>query len=162
MRRAIADAQMGDELFGEDRSTRRLEDYATRLLRKEAALFAPTCTLGNAVAVLVHGCGSERVLMDVQSYIHRREMHPPSTLAPLRPTFFDTPDGGPSVEQVGRFCTSSNQPGLVCLETTHTWRRGQAITLTRLQVVYRHAGGLYQYVRPARGQRVRDGHPLVA
>jgi len=135
MRRAMAEAELGDELFGEDPSARRLEAYTAQLLGKEASLLVPTCTLGNAVAVLAHGCGSEWVLMDIQAHIHRREMHPPSTLATLRPEFYDTPDGCPDVEHIRRFCTSSNDAGLVCLETTHTWRQGQAISLERLQAV---------------------------
>ena len=135
MRHAIAEAEVGDELFGEDPSARRLEDYAARLLGTQASLLLPTCTMGNAVAVMTHGCAGDRVLMDVQSHIHRREMQFPSTLGILRPTFFDTPDGCPDIEDVRRFCTDSNLPVLVCLETTHTWRQGRAVPLGRLKAV---------------------------
>jgi len=135
MRLAMAEAETGDELFGDDPTTRRLEDVARDLLGKEAAIFMPTCTMANAVAVLAHVCDNERILMDVQSHIHRREMQPPALLSTLRPTFFDSPDGAPNIDELSRFCDSSPDPGLVCLETTHTWRNGRPLSLERLQEV---------------------------
>ena len=139
MRLAMAEAAVGDELFGEDPAARRLEVYAARLLGKPAALFVPTCTIGNAVAVLAHGCDPDRVLLDTMSHIVRREMRFPATLSTLRPTLYDTPDGCPDADDVRRFCTASDRRGLVCLETTHTWRRGLAVSVERLGAAYAEA-----------------------
>lgn len=148
----MAEATVGDELFGEDPTVRKLEAQAAKLLDKAAALFLPTCTLGNAVALLAHGCQPERVLLDVQSHIHRREMQPHSTLSRLRPVFYDVADGCPTLEQVRRFCAQSKEFGIVSLETTHTWRNGLTPPLDRLRAVSHEArsGGAKVHLDGAR------------
>src|SRR5688500_1711481 len=54
MRKAMADAEVGDDVYGEDPTVKRLEERAARMLGKEAALFVPTGTMGNQLAVWVH------------------------------------------------------------------------------------------------------------
>ena len=54
MRRAMASAEVGDDIYGEDPSARRLEEEVAERLGKEAALFVPSGTMGNQVALLVH------------------------------------------------------------------------------------------------------------
>ncbi|HEX8387041.1 MAG TPA: beta-eliminating lyase-related protein, partial [Rubricoccaceae bacterium] len=54
MRRAMADAEVGDDVYGEDPTVRRLEEAVAELLGKEAALFVPSGVMGNQVAVRVH------------------------------------------------------------------------------------------------------------
>src|SRR3989442_6268048 len=53
MRKAMAEAEVGDDVYREDPTVRRLEDEAALLLGKEAALFVPTGSMGNEVAVMV-------------------------------------------------------------------------------------------------------------
>ena len=57
MRRAMAEAEVGDDVFGEDPTVRLLEEEGARLTGMEAALFVPTGTLGNQIAVHLHTCG---------------------------------------------------------------------------------------------------------
>jgi threonine aldolase len=54
MRRAIAAAELGDDVFGEDPTINRLQERATELIGKEAALFVPSGTMGNQLGVLVN------------------------------------------------------------------------------------------------------------
>jgi len=65
MRRAMAEAKVGDDVFGEDPTVNRLQEEAARLLGKEAGLFVASGTMGNLVAVLAHcGRGDEVILGD--------------------------------------------------------------------------------------------------
>src|SRR5690606_25674190 len=54
MRRAMAEAEVGDDVFGEDPTVRRLEEAVAALLGKEAALFVPSGVMGNQIAVKLH------------------------------------------------------------------------------------------------------------
>jgi len=65
MRRAMAEAEVGDDVYGEDPTVNRLQEEAARLLGKEAGLFVASGTMGNLVAVLAHcGRGDEVILGD--------------------------------------------------------------------------------------------------
>ena len=73
MRRAMADAEVGDDVYGEDPTINRLEQRAAEILGKEAAVFVPTGTMGNTIAVKInteHGqeiiCESHAHLMDYE------------------------------------------------------------------------------------------------
>ena len=54
MRQAMAEAEVGDDVFGDDPSVNRLQDMAAELLGKEAGLFLPSGTMCNQIAILVH------------------------------------------------------------------------------------------------------------
>uniref|UniRef100_H2XWI3 Aromatic amino acid beta-eliminating lyase/threonine aldolase domain-containing protein n=1 Tax=Ciona intestinalis TaxID=7719 RepID=H2XWI3_CIOIN len=74
MRCAMAEAELGDDVYGEDPTVNRLQMLAAELFGKEDALFVPTGTMGNLISVMCH-CwqrGSE-VLLGDQSHIHRFE-----------------------------------------------------------------------------------------
>jgi threonine aldolase len=69
MRRAMFDAPVGDDVYGEDPTVAELEEMVAALLGKEAAVFVPSGTMGNLIAVLSHcGRGDEMILGD-QSHI---------------------------------------------------------------------------------------------
>jgi threonine aldolase len=63
MRRAIADAAVGDDVFGEDPSVNRLQDMVADVLGKEAALFVPTGCMGNQIAIAVHTTPGTEVIV---------------------------------------------------------------------------------------------------
>jgi threonine aldolase len=63
MRRAMAEAELGDDVYGEDPTVNRLQEKAAEMLGKEAALFIPSGTMGNLIAVLTHcGRGDEAIM----------------------------------------------------------------------------------------------------
>jgi len=65
MRKAMAEAEVGDDVFGEDPTVRKLEEAAAARLGKEAALFVTSGTMANLVSLLVHcGRGDEMILGD--------------------------------------------------------------------------------------------------
>jgi threonine aldolase len=63
MRDAMARAEVGDDVYGEDPTVRRLEEHVAALLGKEAALFVPSGTMGNQIALLVHTRRGEEVIL---------------------------------------------------------------------------------------------------
>src|SRR5574338_651159 len=69
MRRAMAEAEVGDDVYGEDPTVNRLEQRAAEILGKEAALFVPTGTMGNTVAIKVHTEHGQEVVCDARAHI---------------------------------------------------------------------------------------------
>ena len=88
MRRAMAAAEVGDDVFGEDPTVRRLEEMAAGLLGHQAALFMPTGTMGNQVALHLHargaGAGAE-VLCEERSHVLLYEMGAMAAISGLLP-----------------------------------------------------------------------------
>lgn len=122
MRRAMADAEVGDDVFGEDPTVRRLEEAVADLLGKEAALFVPSGVMGNQIALRLHTRPGDEVVVAERSHLYHYEGGAPAALwgVQLRPV------GGPSgvlaaedVEGVVRGDADwEPQTALVCLENT--------------------------------------------
>src|SRR5258708_6974934 len=69
MRRAMAEAEVGDDVYGEDPTVNRLEKRAAEILGKEAALFVPTGTMGNTIAIKLHTEPGQEVITDHRAHI---------------------------------------------------------------------------------------------
>src|SRR5246500_4117082 len=69
MRRAMAEAEVGDDVYGEDPTVNRLERRAAEILGKEAALFVPTGTMGNTIAIKLHTQPGQEVICDHRAHI---------------------------------------------------------------------------------------------
>ena len=87
MRQAIADAEVGDDVFGEDPTTVRLEAHVADLLGKEAAVFVPSGVMGNQLAIKVHTRPGDEVIVAERSHIYHYESGAPGLLSgvQLRP-----------------------------------------------------------------------------
>src|SRR5579884_400610 len=69
MRRAMAEAEVGDDVYGEDPTVNRLEKRAAEILGKEAALFVPTGTMGNTIAIKIHTEHGQEIICESHSHI---------------------------------------------------------------------------------------------
>ncbi len=69
MRKAMAEAEVGDDVYGEDPTVNRLEERAAAIAGKEAALFVPTGTMGNTIAVKLHTRHGQEVICDARGHI---------------------------------------------------------------------------------------------
>jgi threonine aldolase len=69
MRAAMAQAEVGDDVYGEDPTVNRLEQRAAAIFGKEAALFVPTGTMGNTIGIKVQTNHGEEVLCEARSHI---------------------------------------------------------------------------------------------
>ena len=74
MRRAMADAEVGDDVYGEDPTVNRLEQRAAEVFGREAAIFVPTGTMGNQIAVKLHTRHGQEVICESRSHILDWEM----------------------------------------------------------------------------------------
>ncbi len=122
MRQAIAEAEVGDDVFGEDPTTERLEARVAEFLGKEAALFVPSGVMGNQLAIKVHTRPGDEVVVAERSHIYHYEAGAPSVLSgvQLRPVGdargFVTGDDVAAVVR-GRYDWEP-RTRLVCLENT--------------------------------------------
>lgn len=81
MRSVMASAPVGDDVLGDDPTVIRLEERVAELLGKEAAVYVPSGTMANQIALRVHTRHGDRVVMDVESHIRVHESGAPAALA---------------------------------------------------------------------------------
>lgn len=74
MRRAMTEAEVGDDVYGEDPTVNRLQERAAELFGKEAALFVPTGTMGNQICVKLHTRPGTEIIVEERSHIFNYEM----------------------------------------------------------------------------------------
>lgn len=123
MRLAIANAEVGDDVLDGDPTTRRLEARCAELLGKERAVFCPTGTMANQIAVWLFAERGTEVLADINSHIHDLEYAATAALsgAQLRPVQGDGPmmDAAALLRCIRPTVHGSVRATLVCLENTH-------------------------------------------
>jgi threonine aldolase len=85
MREAMAEAEVGDDVYGDDPTVIRLEKLAAEMLGKEAALFVPSGTMGNLLALLAHCQRGDEVIVGNQSHIYLNEAGGMSALGGIQP-----------------------------------------------------------------------------
>jgi threonine aldolase len=74
MRRAMAEAEVGDDVYGEDPTINRLEQRAAEIMGKEAAVFVPTGTMGNTIGVKLHTEHGQEVICEARSHVFNYEL----------------------------------------------------------------------------------------
>lgn len=133
MRRAIRDAELGDDVFEDDPTVKRLEEMAARLLGKEAALFMPSGTMANLVAVITHTRRGDEVIVGDESHILHYEVGGASALGGvlLRAVPNDR-RGRLRAEDVANVIRPVDihfpRTALLCLENTHNRCGGTALS----------------------------------
>jgi threonine aldolase len=133
MRRAIRDAELGDDVFEDDPTVKRLEEMAARLLGKEAALFMPSGTMANLVAVITHTRRGDEVIVGDESHILHYEVGGASALGGvlLRAVPNDR-RGRLRAEDVAAVIRPEDihfpRTALLCLENTHNRCGGTALS----------------------------------
>jgi threonine aldolase len=85
MREAMAEAEVGDDVYRDDPTVNRLEELAASMLGKEAALFVPSGTMGNLIALLVHGQRGDEAIVGDKSHIYLNEAGGMSALGGIQP-----------------------------------------------------------------------------
>ena len=125
MRQAIATAEVGDDVFGEDPTVLRLEERTASLLGKEAGLFVASGTMGNLVALLTHAGRGDEIILGDRSHTFLYEVGGCSGLGGIHPYVLPNPDDGTldlsAVETAIRDPSDVHFPRtrLICLENTH-------------------------------------------
>ena len=144
MRKAMAAAEVGDDVFGEDPTVNRLEEMAAERLGKEAGLYVTSGTMANLVCQLTHcGRGDEMILGD-QAHIFFYEQGGSSAVGSIHPrTVPNQPDGKLLLEDIEAAVRPENVhfpiTRLVVLENTHNRCNGAPLDIDYLQSVRRLA-----------------------
>jgi threonine aldolase len=149
MREAMAQADVGDDVYGEDPTVNRLQETVAELLGKEAALFVPSGTMGNQLAIKAHTQAGDEVLVDAESHIFHYETAAPSVISNVQLHCFQSDWGqlyDAHIEALGSAVRPSTyyfpHTRLLCLEQTHnryggavleqqTFRRAEAFARSR-------------------------------
>lgn len=158
MREAMYRAEVGDDVYGEDPTINRLEEMAAERVGKEAALFVPSGTMGNAIAVLTHAGRGQAVMVGDESHIYHYEAGGPSTLggSPMW-VVPNNADGTLDLEKVQAGIADESDEhvaatALLCLENTHNRCGGKVLTVEQMQAAANvaHAHGVAVHVDGAR------------
>jgi threonine aldolase len=124
MRRAMADAEVGDDVYGEDPTVRRLEERTAEVLGKEAALFVPTGSMGNQIALRVQGRSGTEVLLDHRCHVFHYEMGGMAALSGLLPRPVASAKGIPTAAALAPWIRPEDvtylpRTSAIALENTH-------------------------------------------
>jgi threonine aldolase len=156
MREAMARAEVGDDVYGEDPTARRLQERAAELFGKEAALFVPSGTMGNQIAVRLHTDPGQEVIVEERSHMFNLEMAGMAVISGALAHPVRCPAGimeWDSIEAAIRPKGSYNaQTGLVAVENTQNLAGGTVMTFERMQEISErsHAAGLPVHLDGAR------------
>ncbi|MCS7178268.1 MAG: low-specificity L-threonine aldolase [Anaerolineae bacterium] len=157
MREAMSRAEVGDDVFGEDPTVRRLEEMAAERMGKEAALFVASGTMGNLVALLTHCGRGDEVILGDRSHTFLYEQGGMAALGGITPRpLSNQPDGTLRLEEIQAAIRPENvhfpRTRLICLENTHNLCDGAPLTAeyTAAVAALAHAHGLRVHLDGAR------------
>jgi threonine aldolase len=156
MRRAMAQADVGDDVFGEDPTVNRLQECAAELFGREAALFVPSGTMGNQIAIKVHTQPGDEVILEEASHIFNSEMAMMAAFSGVIPRPIPSERGWLRWEQIESAIRPNvyyyAQTRLICLENTHNFKGGSIYPLewAREIIEKAHERGLKVHLDGAR------------
>jgi threonine aldolase len=170
MLRAMADAELGDDVWGEDPTAIALQEHCAELFGMEAGLFVPSGTMGNEAALKALTSPGDDVIVESRSHVVLYEHGAPSVISGVLLRLIDTPDGRMPPAAVADLIASANehtaQPTLVWLENTHNYRGGRILPLDHVRAVSEvaHDGGARVFLDGARifNAAVATGTPVSA
>ncbi len=134
MRHAMANAEVGDDVYGDDPTVNALQRRAAELLGKEAALFVPSGTMGNQVAIACHTSPGNEVICESRSHILDYEMAAMAVLSGVIPRAVPGRDGGRLAWEdvraaVREVSVNNSRTGLIALENSHNMAGGTVLSL---------------------------------
>ena len=146
MRRAMAEAEVGDDVYGEDPTVNRLEKRAAEIFGKEAALFVPTGCMGNLIAIKVWTHHGDEVICEERSHVNLYELASMSAIAGCMPRVTRGEDGILTWKQIEAVIRPKiyydSQTALVCLENTSNMAGGTVYPTAQVQDICDHAHAL--------------------
>jgi threonine aldolase len=146
MRRAMAEAEVGDDVYGEDPTVNRLEQRAAEITGKEAALFVPTGTMGNTIAIALHTRHGQEVVCDSRSHLMDYELAMVAWFAGCVVRPIETENGILSWEQVRKAIKPKGPhwapTGAVEIENTHNMAGGKVYPVSVIEEICEGVHGL--------------------
>jgi threonine aldolase len=140
MRAAMSAAEVGDDVFGDDPTVNRLEERVAETLGKEAAIFVPSGTMSNQLAVKVHTQPGDELLCDLNCHIYNYEGGGPAVLSGVTCRTLDGAHGILDLTQLEDTIRPADDPHqvrtrLVCLENTHNRGGGTVYPLDKIAAI---------------------------
>lgn len=135
MRAAMAAAEVGDDVYGDDPTINRLQERAAEIFKKEAALWTPTGCMANEIAVKVHTNPGQEIIIEERGHIHEHELAASAVFSGVLVRSVHSVDGSghltwqeiePALRVNRAYWVSTT--GLVCLENTHNFAGGSVMT----------------------------------
>lgn len=156
MRRAMAEAEVGDDVFGEDPSVVRLQERLAEMLGKEAALYVPSGTMSNQIGVRVHCRPGDEILCEATCHIYSYEQGGVAQLSGVATRTIAGESGVLRKEQLVDFIRPDDphhvRTRLVCLENTHNRGGGRVLPYESVEAIctWAHEHGLATHLDGAR------------
>jgi threonine aldolase len=146
MRRAMAEAEVGDDVYLEDPTVNALQARAAEMFGKEAALFVPTGCMGNLIAIKVWTHHGDEVICEERSHVNLYELASMSAIAGCMPRVACGDDGILGWSQIEAVIRPKiyydSQTALVCVENTHNMAGGTLYTAAQISDICNHAHAL--------------------
>ncbi len=137
MRKAMAEAEVGDDVLGDDPTVHRLEALAAAVMGKEAGLFVPSGTMGNSIAVKVWTKELDEVILEAKSHIYNMESTHMAFVSRVLPRTLPSLRGAMDPDEVERNvrkpCVHIPRTSLICVENTHNNWGGAVLPLENLK-----------------------------
>jgi threonine aldolase len=140
MREAMFKAEVGDDVYGDDVTVKELETYAAQLTGKEAALFVPSGTFGNQLALFVHCKRGNEVILGDDCHIVVHEVGGASIIAGAHLRTLNSNNGELNPEEIKRKLRKEEDDihypgtGLICVENAHS--NGRVVPLSNMKEIY--------------------------
>lgn len=156
MRRAMAEAEVGDDVYGEDPTVNRLERRAAEIFGKEAALFVPTGCMGNLISIKVWTHHGSEVICEERAHVNLYELASMSAIAGCMPRVARGEDGVLTWKEIEAVIRPKiyydSQTALVCLENTNNMAGGTVYPTAQVEEIceHAHAAGLKVHLDGAR------------
>lgn len=139
MRKAMARAEVGDDVYGEDPTVNRLQDMAAAMLGKRFALFVPSGTMANQLAIRAHTQPGQEIIVESKSHVVRYEQGAAGALAGVQLHWVIGERGIMTVEQVEAAIrpddAHSIPTALICIENTHNAGGGAIYPLSTIEKI---------------------------
>jgi threonine aldolase len=173
MRKAMAEAEVGDDVYGEDPTVNRLQERAAEIFDKEAAIFVPTGSMGNQIAVKLHTKPGQEVVIEERGHIYNYEMAGMAAVAGTLARPVKSADGSGilawaeiegALHHGGAYYVAPT--GLIALENSHNLAGGTVLSRSRTEEICgrAHEKGLPVHLDGARifNSAVAQGETVAA
>jgi threonine aldolase len=169
MRKVISNANVGDDVFAEDPTVNELQKKVAELLGKEAALFVPSGTMGNQIAINCHTQPGDEVICEVNSHAFNYESGAPAVLSGVQMFPITGDNGAFTSDQVSSVIRPPDHhfphSGLIVIENTHNRAGGTIFPLSEIKSIYNiaKANDLSMHMDGARlwNAHIATGIPLA-
>lgn len=137
MRKEMANAEVGDDVYAEDPTVNELQEFAAEILDFEAGLFVPSGTMGNQVAIWSHTTTGQEVIVEEDCHIIKYELGTASAFSGVTPRPVSSTDGVLTIQKIQNKITPDKyylpETGMIALENTHNNKGGRVYPYEELR-----------------------------